>query len=110
MWDAATGEFLKELRPFEQNFCESVDGVQWSTDGRFFMAATADNPTSGRNINIWDIKSGRHSAELSGCIRKITGIRILPSQNKLVEGCADNLIRIWDLEKVIDEINRFRSN
>jgi WD40 repeat protein len=108
IWNAENGEFIKELRPFEQTLCESVDGVVWSPDGKFFMAMTKASLASNRGIDIWDVESGRHRAELTGCVSDSSSPPLVLRKNKIMDACANsNLIGVWDLTKSISEINEF---
>lgn len=108
IWNAKNGEFLSELRPFEQDFCESVDGMAWSPDGKFFIAMTKASWASNRGIDIWDVKSGRHRAELNGCGSNSTSPPFVLRKDKIIGACADNnLIGVWDLTTAISKINKY---
>ena len=109
VWDASSARLVHELRPYEKESCESVDGLDWTPDGKYFLAATkSDSFFSNRNISVWDASSGRHVGELEGCVGEIFGMRLLSGGDKIAAGCADNRILIWDLAALLAEIERFR--
>lgn len=111
IWNADNGKFEKELHPFEQDFCESVEGLLWSPDGKYFLAATKANSFfTSRGISVWNVESGRHRGDFSGCPTKITGLGFLSGKNKIVAGCGDSVVRIWDLAKALDNINKFEES
>jgi hypothetical protein len=102
IWNAATGVLVHELRHHEQTVCESVEGLLWTSDGRYVLVATkSDGFFTSRGIGIWSVKSGRHRGELAGCPTKTTGFAILPDNRRLAAGCEDGKIRIWDLASAL---------
>jgi WD40 repeat protein len=108
IWNADNGKFVRELRPFEQDFCESVEGLMWSPEGKYVLAATkAHIFFTSRGISIWNVESGRHRGELNGCPTKLNGLGFLSNKTKLITGCGDGIIRIWDLSDALTKISRF---
>jgi len=101
----------KELFPFEQDICESVEGIIWSPDGKYFLAANkADRFFTSRGVSIWDVETGRHRGELSGCPTKLDGLGFLRGKARVVAGCGDGIIRIWDLANALTKIADFRKS
>lgn len=108
LWNADNGEFIKELRPFEQDSCESVEGIMWSPDNKYILAATkADVFITARSISVWNAESGRHRGELFGCPTKLNGLNYILSKDKIVVGCGDGIVRIWNLTDAISKISKF---
>jgi WD40 repeat protein len=108
IWNVANGTFLKELFPFERDICESVEGIMWSPDGKYFLAANkADIFFTSEGVSIWNAETGRHRAELSGCPTKLDGLGFIRSKNKVVAGCGDGIIRTWDLGSALAQISEF---
>ena len=107
IWKMDTGDLVHELRPFEQTTCRDVNGLVWSNDGNYLLAATqSDNFFTSRNISVWNINNGRHRGELIGCPTKVTGFELL-SDGQLVSGCKDGTIRFWNLKNIINNIQKF---
>ena len=108
IWNADNGKFIKEMLPFEQGFPYSVEGIMWSPDGKYILAANkADIFFTSRGISIWNIATGRHRGELSGCPTKLNGLGFLDGKTKVVAGCGDSIIRIWDLANALTKIAEF---
>ncbi len=111
IWDAANGELIHELRPYESGSFENVDSVEWARNGEFLLAATSSGGFfSNRSIGVWDTGTGRNVGELTGCSRKVTGMRVLSGGKKIAAGCSDNRISIWDIGASLDEIHSFRKS
>ena len=111
IWNADNGKLVKELFPFEQDICESVEGIIWSPDGKYFLAANkADRFFTSRGVSIWDVETGRHRGELSGCPTKLDGLGFLRGKARVVAGCGDGIIRIWDLANALTKIADFRKS
>lgn len=97
LWDAIMGQFLRELRPYEQRTCESVRTTFWSPDGRYLLAATkSDSFFTSVGISVWNAQTGRHRGEFTGSPTHITGAALLPDSGQLAIGCSDGKIRIYD--------------
>jgi WD40 repeat protein len=108
IWNADNGKFVKEAFPFEREFCESVEGIMWSPDGQYILVANkADMFFTSRGISIWNVETGRHRGELSGCPTKLNGLGFLRGTTKVVAGCGDGIIRIWDLANALTKIREF---
>ncbi len=110
IWNADNGKLVKELFPFERDICESVEGIIWSPDDKYILVANkADRFFTSRGISIWNVETGRHRAELSGCPTKLNGLGFLRGKAKVVAGCGDGIIRIWDLANALTKIADFES-
>lgn len=108
IWRAEDGTLAHELRPFERDIYEAVEGLLWWPDGVYLLAATkADNFFTSYGVDVWNVKSGRHRGELIGCPTNLTGLGLLGDGRRLVSGCADGRIRIWDAESAIKQIAEF---
>ena len=71
------------------------------------VAKKADIFFTFRGISIWNLETGRHRGELSGCPTKLDGLGVLRDQTHVVAGCGDGIIRIWDLTKALTQIAGF---
>lgn len=108
IWRAGDGTLAHELRPFERDIYEAVEGLLWWPDGAYLLAAMkADNFFTSRGVDVWSVKSGSHRGELAGCPTTLTGLESLDGGRRLVAGCADGRIRIWDADSAIKQIAEF---
>ena len=108
IWRVVDGTLAHELRPFERDIYEAVEGLLWWPDGAYLLAATkADNFFTSRGVDVWNVKSGRHRGEFAGCPTTLTGLELLDGGRRLVAGCADGRIRIWDAESAVKQIAEF---
>ena len=108
IWRTEEGTLTHELRPFEREIYEAVEGLVWWPDGVYLLAVTkADNFFTSRGVDVWNVKSGRHRGEFIGCPTDLTGLGLLGDGRRLASGCADGRIRIWDAESAIKQIAEF---
>jgi WD40 repeat protein len=110
LWKTGAGEFIRELRPFEQTTCERVQGLLWSPDGRYLLAATRSTLCSSEGISMWNVRTGRHRGEFTGCPSNVNGVVLLPGGSELVAGCDDGIIRFWDFEAATKRIGDFENS
>ncbi len=123
VWKTATGELVHQLRPFEQDTCEDVVGLQWTADSQHILAATkADSFVSDYDINIWDVKSGRHRGNLVYGLSPPWGVVIVPDGSRVVASGADykldkdsqlrgsKVVRFWDLAAALKQIQAFEDS
>ncbi len=109
IWSTKTGELLHQLRPFEHNECGAIEGLLWSMDGRYLLAAVrGDAYWTSRQIGIWSLKTGRHRGNLSGCPTDVTGV-VLLDDGRLIAGCSDGKIRVWDTVTALKEVDAFEA-
>lgn len=109
VWAVRSGELLHEYRPFEQDRCESVESLLWSQDGQYLLAMTkSDSFFTSRAVSVWNVADGRHRGELTGCPTTTTGTVWL-ADGRLVAGCNDGKIRIWDAKAAFREIEAFEA-
>jgi WD40 repeat protein len=107
IWRANNGELLHELRPFEQPPFEIV-GILWWPNGKYLLATTrSDSFFTVRSVGIWNVESGRFRGEFSGCITTVYGFALLPDGKRLVEGCGDGTVLVWDAASAIAKIGQF---
>ena len=110
IWNANSGALVHELRPFEQNVCEAVEGLLWSRDGRYVLAATkSDRFFTSRGIDVWNAGSGRHRGEFNGPATRVNGLVTL-GDGKLIAGCDDGIVRVWDAAQAFQEIQAFETS
>lgn len=111
LYETKRGEFVHELRPFEQTTCEQVRAPFWSPDGEYLLAATKAHPLfTSVGIGVWNVKTGRHRGEFTGCPTKMIGMALLPDDSQLVAGCADGKIRFWDFPAAMKQIREFENS
>jgi len=111
VWNLKTGKPVNELKPFERPICEEVEGLLWSPDGKYLLAAVKyDGFWTSRGVAIWNLKSGRHRGELEGPIDYVTGMAFTKGAHRLIVGCCDGKIRVWDVDRAFKEIAAFEKS
>ena len=109
--EAGNGTLVHELKPFEQAVRDRVEGLAWSPDGQYLLAVT--NPSgfgSSRSISVFNVKTGHHRGDFTGCPTDVIGMALLPDGSQIVAGCHDGKIRFWDFEKALKEIKAFEAS
>jgi WD40 repeat protein len=114
IWKMDSGQFLHELRPFEQDICEKVVGLQWTEDGNYILAATkADSLFTNCDISVWNVSSGRHRGSLSDGPSNAMGVVLLPNGNRVAAGGTgqtSSVIKFWDFGTAIKQIHSFEKS
>jgi hypothetical protein len=114
IWRTDTGKLVHELRPFEQDICENVVGLQWTRDGQYILASTKAHPMFDNcDINVWSVKSGRQRGNLSDGPCNPMGIVILPDESHVAAGGSGSksfVIRFWDFCTAMKEIRIFEES
>ncbi len=110
VWSLETGALIHELRPFEQRTNEAIEGVLWSPDSRYILAATkSDSFFTSRGISVWNAQTGRHRGEFAGPPTNVNGMALL-KDGKLVAGCDDGVIRTWNFPAAMEKIKKFEDS
>src|SRR6185437_64795 len=114
VWNLASGAQLCELRPFEQDTCQAVSGLQWLPDGRHVIAQTrSDAFATGQDLDIWDTRSGRQRATLSGGPSFPLGM-IVTQKGSLAAslGSTGDEVSIvqWNLAAAMEKVRTFEAS
>ena len=110
LWKTDTGELVHGVWPFERSGCESVDGLMWSPDGQYVLAASKARGIFGaRGISAWNVKTGRHRGQFTGT-SNITGMGFIAEGRQLVAGCSDGNIHFWDFAEAMKQIRAFEQS
>jgi WD40 repeat protein len=111
IWKMDSGELVHELRPFEIDSCKRGLGLQWTSDGRYILAATE---TDHGAVDIWNVGSGRHRGTLGEGLFHPTEVVMLPDGSHVAgSGLGDkgnNVIRFWDFAAARKQIEAFEDS
>jgi len=94
LWDATTGNRLRELPGHNSWICQLV----FSVDGRWLYSASAD-----QTIRIWDVEQGKCLATLRGSRDEVYGLALSPDGTTLASACKDGVVAFWDARPRIEE-------
>ena len=90
MWDAKTGQLLRELR----GHTGSVNSVTFSLDDKRIVSGSEDG-----SVRIRDVETGEQQTELLGHTSFVTSVRFSPDGNRIVSGGEDKSVRVWDAKQ-----------
>ncbi len=72
---------------------DSVDGLAFSSDGRFALSGSLDN-----TARLWDVETGQVIHTLTGHTAGIRNVAYSPDGKYLLTGSADKTARLWDAQ------------
>jgi WD40 repeat protein len=111
IWKTANGKPVHELHPYELGTYEGTEGLLWTPDGHYVLAATKPNGfVSARGLNVFNVKTGRHRGDFSGCPTTMVGMALLPGGNQVIAGCEDGRIRFWNVADALKQIKAFEAS
>lgn len=85
IWDARTGQLLKELKDSTSN---DITSAAISPDGRKIVASSWDG-----NIRVWDFENGKLLKIIGGHTNIVTFVSYRPDGNYLVSSSFDKTIK-----------------
>jgi WD40 repeat protein len=88
LWDASTGEALRQLKGHTQ----WVESIAFSRDGKRLASASRD-----KTIRLWDPNSGRELRQLRGHSDLVLAVAFASDGKTLASGSWDKTIRVWDV-------------
>ena len=106
IWDANTGECLKNLKRFsdfpditkifsgsrdEIGHSGEVNSVAFSPDGTKIISGSTD-----KTIKIWDANTGHCLKTLEGHSSFVESVAFSPDGTKIISGSFDETVKIWD--------------
>jgi WD40 repeat protein len=99
VWDVATGEPLRVLRPPIGRGKEGmIDDAALSPDGRTLaVGGNGFEEFKWGEIHLIDLSTGRIVRTFQGHANKVMSIAFSPDGKRLVSGSADRTARIWDV-------------
>lgn len=111
IWKTDKGNLVHELRPFEHPAHEQVEGLAWSPDGQYVLVVTqASGFFTSRGVSVFNVKTGRHRGELTGCPTGVNGLALSPDGSEVVAGCQDGKILFWNFRDALKEIKAFEAS
>jgi WD40 repeat protein len=85
VWDAATGRLSRTLAGHHS----TAWGVAFSADSRLLAS-------SGDEIKVWEVATGRELACGAAQERLVSAVCFHPTHPWLMSGCYDGTVRLWD--------------
>jgi WD40 repeat protein len=101
IWRTDDGTLLQDLWPVKP-WDQMAGGLLWRPGGEYLLAGSR---SENANIGVWNVANGRQRAELAGRCRS-RGIELLEA-SRVVEGCLEGSIPIWDMPRIFEQINSF---
>jgi len=93
IWDLGNG---REIRTYREQK-DKIRCVAWSPDG--FLIASG----GGKDIHLWDPDNGQRKTILKGHTGMVNSVAFRDDGKALVSGSDDRSIRIWNVEKGVEE-------
>jgi len=87
VWDAKTGEKLREL----QGHTGEVNSVAFSSDGNQIVSGSTDS-----SVQVWDAKKSEQLWELQGHTSEVKLVAFSSDGNQIVSVSSDQSVRVWD--------------
>lgn len=110
IWRTSNGKFIHELIADTVRDMRYVNDLLWTSDGRSLLVAAQDNSNSNFDIELYDVKNGRHWADLEGTYDEIVGMALLPGTGELVAGFSDGNICFWDFDGILKQVQQFKDS
>ncbi|MHB9110591.1 MAG: WD40 repeat domain-containing protein [Armatimonadota bacterium] len=109
VWDIASGQFVRELRPCELFIEEKPQALLWG-DNTYLLAVTAMGGfLDGHDIHVFNVQTGRHRGDFTGPIMNVVGLGLTPDGKTLINGAEDGNIYFWNFAKGMKEIRAFET-
>lgn len=90
LWDATTGELRHKLR----SHTRKVTAATFLPDGSRLLTASND-----KTVSQWDVATGREEVKLAlKHPDAVLSMAVLPGHRQALTSCADNQVRLWDLD------------
>jgi WD40 repeat protein len=105
LWDASTGKELLQLRDYPKG--SDIFSVALSSDGALVAVAAFHDPPRYREVNLWEVKTGKHVRDLGA--KEVEVVQFSPDDRSLATGGLDGRVRLWNVasgkERVRDQGN-----
>jgi WD40 repeat protein len=88
VWDASSGEMLREL----QGHVDAVISAAFSPDGARIVTASND-----QTARVWDASSGEMLRELKGHRDNVQSAAFSPDGARIVTASVDRTVRVWNV-------------
>lgn len=97
IWDLNTGKLLKQLSSHKRG----VACVEY--DGTYIVSGSSDE-----TIKVWNAETGDCLYTLAGHVHLVRTLQIDSFANRIVSGCYNGNLKIWDLKNgtLIDDLGR----
>ena len=87
LWDASTGELLKNVF----GHTDAVRSIVYSPDGSTLATGSYDSA-----VRLWNASTGTHIKNLLGHTDRVLSVAYSPDGETLASGSVDSAVRLWD--------------
>ena len=91
LWDAVTGNHIHTMHS------NNIMSIAFSPDGTQIVSGGGPQPQESGRIKLWDVRTGRKIATLSGHARDVQSVAFSPDGTQIVSGSEDNTIKLWNV-------------
>ncbi|OAI48365.1 hypothetical protein AYO44_07260 [Planctomycetaceae bacterium SCGC AG-212-F19] len=88
LWEAATGNRIRELTGHEGSVCS----LAFSGDGKLLASGSADH-----TIRLWEVATEQELAHLKGHADEVRSVCFSPDGQMLASGSGDQSVRLWEV-------------
>jgi WD40 repeat protein len=99
IWDVPTGQELQTLRGHNGD----VYTLAFSPDGNGRWVASGGEDSA---VKVWDSHAGKLVRSFRGHTGLVSSLAFSPDGRRLVSGSRDATVKVWDVSKLGEELNR----
>ncbi len=111
IWSLEDGRLVRELNPLERETCYALEGLVWSPDSKYILAADNWNRSdTSTQIEVFNIERNRVVGVFRGSGGRLVGLLLSPDGHELMALDRDGKLRFWDFIRAFKEIRAFEKS